>query len=236
MRIIEHPLPDFDERPANTNIQALVLHCSAHSAKEMIEVLRQKHLSCHYIIDTNGDIFQCVADEKRAWHAGVSQWRQMENMNHYSIGIELSSLSMGQNKYPLVQINSLISLANTLIKRYNIPNTNVVAHSDVAPQRKPDPGIMFPWKYLAKHQIGLWYDLESVKHEDETDIKTLLSAIGYDVSDISAASYAFCRHFLPHKVKKIANTNQLIKNVFPANFCLDAEDIPVLQAVRQAYR
>lgn len=235
MLIKKCPIAYFDERPSG-EIKALVFHCSTHPAAEMVEVLQQKCLSSHYIIGDDGGIIQCVAEDKRAWHAGVSRWRDMENLNHYSIGIELSSASMGQESYPDLQIESLIELSQHLIKKYNIPAQNVVAHSDVAPCRKPDPGIMFPWQYLAQHNIGLWYDAAAAKDETETDAAKLLAAIGYDVTDMAAAGYAFCRHFLPQRVAKVDDIQQLIENVFPADFRFSKEDLPILQAVKQIYR
>lgn len=235
MKIIQHPLPFWDERPQN--IDSLVLHCSSHQPEEMIKVLVAEKLSSHYIIGSNGQVFQLVPEEKRAWHAGVSCWRGVENLNHRSIGIELSSPSMGQDFYPTKQIQSLVSLCKDILRRNPaIEPQNIVAHSDIAPTRKPDPGIAFPWSELAQKGIGLWYDLADATKIKETDVAVLLSEIGYDTSNLSAASYAFCRHFAPQYVAKCSDIFYLIENVYPADFIFPPDAVPILQAVYHRYR
>lgn len=235
MKIIQHPLPFWDERPQN--IDSLVLHCSAHQPEEMIKVLSAEKLSTHYIIGSNGQVFQLVPEEKRAWHAGVSCWRGVENLNHRSIGIELSSPSMGQDFYPAKQIESLVSLCKDILRRNPaIESQNIVAHSDVAPPRKPDPGVAFPWQKLAEKGIGLWYDLADSRKVKETNVAFLLEQIGYDTSNLSAASYAFCRHFAPQYVTKCSDIFYFIENVYPADFTLPPDALPILQAVFYRYR
>lgn len=237
MKIIQHPLPFWDERPQAQDIDSLVLHCSAHEPEEMISVLTQQKLSVHYIVGSNGQIYQLVPEEKRAWHAGVSCWKGVENLNHRSIGIELSSLSMGQGDYPLRQILSLERLIKDILRRRpTIKPQNVVAHSDVAPTRKPDPGIAFPWQYLAAKGIGLWYDLADASKIDETNVVILLQQIGYNTQNLPAAQYAFCRHFAPHYVQKDADIQHLVDNVYPQDFVFPAEALPILQAVTYRYR
>ncbi len=232
-KIYQSPLPYYDERLHD--ICALVLHCSTHDADEMVEVLREKQLSSHYIIGLDGKIIQPVDDAKRAWHAGVSRWREMDNLNHYSIGIEISSPSMGQESYRDAQICNLIWLCRRLIRKYRIPPVNVVAHSDVAPQRKPDPGLMFPWQYLADSGVGLWYDLSDAKKVSEDDPAKLLSVIGYNIENISAASYAFCRHFLPQLVEKCSDIKWLLDNVYPSDYVFPLQYINVLKACAYKY-
>ena len=235
MKIIQHPLPFWDERPQN--IDSLVLHCSAHNPEEMIKVLVAEKLSSHYIIGSNGQIYQLVPEEKRAWHAGVSCWKGVENLNHRSIGIELSSLSMGQGDYPLRQILSLVRLIKDILRRQPaIRPQNVVAHSDVAPTRKPDPGIAFPWQYLADKGIGLWYDLADASKVVETNVAILLQQIGYNTQNLPAAQYAFCRHFAPYYVQKDTDIQHLVDNVYLQDFVFPAEALPILQAVAYRYR
>ena len=135
----------YDER--DTQIDMLVLHCSAQTGTEMLKVLNELKLSVHYILDENGELIQCVPEEKRAWHAGKGYWRGSEaSLNSRSIGIEISSPSLGQEAYSEAQINKLIPFCKKIIRKYGIPAQNVVGHSDVAPLRKPDPGVGFPWK------------------------------------------------------------------------------------------
>lgn len=233
-KIIQHPLPFWEEREG-APIEMLILHCSAHEPQEMIGVLTERKLSAHYIIGEYGQILQLVPEEKRAWHAGVSYWRGRKMLNRYSIGIELSSPSMGQEAYPAVQIKALSALCQQIMARYGIKAQNVLAHSDVAPTRKPDPGMAFPWQELAAKGIGLWYDLADAGKVAENDVAGLLTQIGYDTTDLAAASYAFCRHFAPQYVQKVDDIDALIDHVYPTDFTFPAECLPILQACAWKY-
>ncbi len=235
LQIIQKPSKFWNERPHGAPIKAVVLHCSAYNPAEMWQILQEKQLSTHYIIGTNGEIWQLVPEELRAWHAGTSSWREMENLNHYSLGIELSSPSMGQEPYPQVQIDALLELLSAITTRHNIPAGNIVAHSDVAPTRKPDPGLAFAWPTLAAHGYGLWYNLADAAKIATTDITALLRQIGYDTTDSAAAQYAFCRHFIPELVEKIADKDELTDHVYPPHFTLPPQYLPHLQAVAYAY-
>ena len=190
-------LPYFDER--KTGIDMLVLHCQAFDVKEAIDILHQYKLSSHYMIGLDGKIYRLVEDNKRAWHTktGASYWNGLDDINSRSVGIEICSLSLGQKQYTQKQINSALRLCKTLIRKYHIKKQNVVGHSDICPNRKPDPGICFPWKYFARHGIGLWYDIKDAKKVEETDESKMLSAIGYNVEDLTAAKWAFCKRFMP---------------------------------------
>ncbi len=209
MDIRQVPLKYWDER--NSNIDMLIVHCSAHNTNDMIDVLECCKLSTHYIIGLEGEITQLVSDEKRAWHAGVSYWRGKDNLNHRSIGVEISSLSMGQDKFNNQQIHSIEELFKRLIVDYNIQPQNIVGHSDVAPTRKVDPGIAFPWKYLASKGIGLWYDSD-FNGDIIQDEAYLLSKIGYNIDNLEAARCAFCRHFIPECIETNKNLSYLIEH------------------------
>lgn len=229
------PLPFFNDR--ESEIDMLVFHCSAQHTMEMIDVLRESQLSCHYIVDTDGSVTQLVADDKRAWHGGAGSWREVtDSINSHSIGIELSSPSLGQAPYPAMQINALIRLCRGLIAKYHIPSQNIIGHSDSAPTRKPDPGKAFPWQKLAQKGIGLWYDLQDAANAPTDNLKQLLSGIGYRTEteeDFSAAQYAFARHFLPDLVTTDADIYHLIRHVFPENvdFTTNEKLITTAQAV-----
>lgn len=217
MQILEHTLPYFNER--KKPISALVLHCSAHKGKELIECLAQNQLSSHYVVDENGQIIKLVEEDKRAWHAGVASWREInEDFNSASLGIEISNMSLGETPYLEAQIETLIFLCKEIIKKYQILPQNVVAHSDIAPMRKMDPGITFPWKTLAQNGIGLWYDVKNAAKIKENDVGTLLKQIGYKVDDKEetiAAAYAFRRHFLPEEVSIVNNIKELVETPYP---------------------
>ena len=133
------------------------------SEKRAIERLINKNskVSCHYFIRRNGEIINMVPDKFIAWHAGKSCWKNHKNLNDKSIGIEIQN-SGHLNKYEkfsIKQVKSLLFLTKILKKKYNIRSKSFLAHSDIAPNRKKDPGEKFPWKYLAKHKIGIWYNL-----------------------------------------------------------------------------
>ena len=221
-------LPYFNERPAK--ISALVLHCSAYDSKDMIEVLEKEELSAHYVVGLNGDVTQLVPEEKRAWHAGISSWREFNNLNHNSIGIEISSMSMGQEPYSERQINSLIELCQGIIARHHIPVRNVVGHSDIAPTRKPDPGAAFPWQKLAENGIGLWYDLNDAEKVKESNPEILLQKIGYNTENSAAAMCAFCRHFIPQEVAINPDIHDLLQHPYSEDFSLPEKYLPILKA------
>lgn len=228
------PSPYYNERPVGAEIDTLVLHCSAYSAPDMIEILHEKELSAHYIIGTEGEIYQTVDENKRAWHAGISEWRGKKNLNHTSIGIEISSPSLGQENYSEKQIISVIELCRDIISRHNISPKNVLAHSDIAPTRKADPNFCFPWQTLAKNGIGIWYNLNNSGNINLNNSLKLLKKIGYNINNPAAAKYAFCRHFVPDIIEK-AEIKQLEKCPYPKNFRFPSRYLPILKACAAAY-
>ena len=119
----------------------------------------QSKVSCHYLIKNNGEIIDMVPDLYEAWHAGVSSWRNFKSLNKNSIGIEFANRghNFKYNKFSKAQISGLVNLSKFLIKKYKIKSKNILGHSDIAPERKKDPGEKFPWDMLAKNKIGLWH-------------------------------------------------------------------------------
>lgn len=122
---------------------------------------KDSKVSSHYFIKKNGEILTLVPDLYTAWHAGISRWKNYKSLNRYSIGIEISNTGhrFNNESYSKKQINSVIKLSKFLITKYNIKEKNILGHSDVAPERKQDPGEKFPWKFLAKNKIGYWHNL-----------------------------------------------------------------------------
>ena len=125
----------------------------------------QSEVSCHYLIKKNGEILTMVPESYIAWHAGKSSWGSYKSLNKNSIGIEITNPGHEFNykKFTKKQINSLLKLSRFLIKKYNINLKNILGHSDIAPERKKDPGEKFPWKYLSQKEIGLWHTIK--EHE-----------------------------------------------------------------------
>lgn len=153
MIIIQKPSMHFDER--QSSISMIVFHATAtKSLEETFSILIDKEekprVSAHYVIDRDGAIYQLVDESKRAWHAGVATWGKIkEDLNSCSIGIEFQCPATGEqtfNEFTIAQIKTGIILCADIMKRYHIKPKNVVAHSDIAPGRKFDPGMTFPWE------------------------------------------------------------------------------------------
>ena len=158
--IINSPSPNFDSR-SDAEISLLVLHYTGmQSGAEALQRLcdEQAQVSSHYLIEENGDIYKLVDEEKRAWHAGVSYWNGNRNVNNISIGIEIVNPGheFGYRQFPQIQMDSVLQLCKQIIKQHQIAPRNVVAHSDIAPSRKCDPGELFDWQFLAEGGVGLF--------------------------------------------------------------------------------
>lgn len=226
------PLKHFNQR--RYPVEMLVIHSMAHGAEEGIARLDELKLSSHYVVDFDGTVFQCVDENDRAWHAGVSSWRGLEDLNSRSIGIEVCHRSLGQSRFNRRQIKSLIALCRGIIDRWRIAPDMIVGHSDIAPDRKPDPGRAFPWQELAAENIGIWY---GSRFSDEKDIVKMLASIGYDVSSpekVQASAYAFCRRFLPAKTTTMP-VRRLIDAPCPADCSKLLKDASFLRAVQNIY-
>jgi N-acetylmuramoyl-L-alanine amidase len=161
LRIVQCPSPNHDARPDGMPIDILVMHYTGMKTGE--EALARlcdpkAKVSAHYTVDRDGRIYAHVPEELRAWHAGVSYWAGERNVNARSIGIEIVNPGheFGYIPFADAQIAALIELSQGILARHPIPPARVVAHSDIAPARKEDPGELFPWKRLAENGIGLW--------------------------------------------------------------------------------
>ncbi|MEE2760473.1 MAG: N-acetylmuramoyl-L-alanine amidase [Pseudomonadota bacterium] len=199
MDIIEHPSPNFDQRPEGVEINMLVIHYTGMKmADEALARLCDPgaRVSSHYFITEDGKIYCLVSEVNRAWHAGVSFWRGETDCNGCSIGIELQNPGheFGYENFPEAQVQSLETLARDILGRHPIPPTNVVGHSDIAPARKSDPGERFPWRRLAGRGIGAWPESSGAR---DTGIAAgrLLADLGYQTEDLGAALTAFQRHY-----------------------------------------
>lgn len=191
--------PNYNERKADT-IDMLVIHYTdTIDIMESIDILTHpdKEVSAHYLIDINGDIIQMVDESMRAWHAGKSFWRGITDINSHSIGIELQNPGHGNGyvEFPDAQMDSLVVLCKDILERHEIPALNIVAHSDIAPARKKDPGELFDWAFLSRNGIGL-YPEAAANMDSPKAINDILIEIGYDpdVSDDERLT-AFKRHF-----------------------------------------
>lgn len=205
LKFIDAPSPNFDAR--DTEIDTIVLHYTGMlTGAEAVARLRDPaaKVSAHYVVEENGDIYRLVDEQKRAWHAGVGLWKGEANINARSIGIEIVNPGheWGYRDFPAVQISSVVSLLKDIFTRHAISPERVIAHSDVAPRRKEDPGEKFPWAALAEHGLTLApFDgdaSEGLSIAYENALRAL-SKVGYDapVGDHAAALLAFQRRFCP---------------------------------------
>ena len=157
--------PNFNSKKRKSKqIKFIIFHYTG--MKRELEAIKkltniQSEVSSHYLIKNNGSILTLVPDLYVAWHAGKSSWKSYKSLNQKSIGIEITNPGhkFGYKKFSKKQIFSLLKLSKFLIKKYKIGSKNILGHSDIAPERKKDPGEKFPWKYLSKNKIGLWHTL-----------------------------------------------------------------------------
>lgn len=216
LEIIDAPSPNFDARTAPPHM--LVLHYTGmKSGGDALARLRDPaaKVSSHYLVEEDGGIYRLVVEERRAWHAGVSFWRGEENLNGVSLGVEIVNPGheWGYRPFPEAQIDRLIALIDDIRARWDIPDQNIVAHSDVAPARKEDPGELFPWARLNEAGHGVWSPPQSAPGEPlkEGDVgvgvyalQAGLTRLGYDSApsgefDIHTRQIvtAFQRHWRP---------------------------------------
>ena len=161
--------PNFDVKKRSVkDIKFIIFHYTGMK-KENQAITRltntKSNVSSHYLIKNNGEILTLVPDLYVAWHAGVSSWKNYKSINKYSIGIEISNPGheYSYKKFSKQQIKSILKLSNYLGRKYKIKSNFILGHSDIAPDRKKDPGEKFPWKYLSKNKIGYWHNLNEKK-------------------------------------------------------------------------
>ena len=158
--------PNFDPKKRKANqIKFLIFHYTGMrtenaAIKRLTDI--KSEVSSHYFIKQTGQVITLIPELYIAWHAGRSKWKKHESLNKNSIGIEITNPghSFGYKKFPKQQIFSLIKLTKFLISKYKINKKNILGHSDIAPERKKDPGEKFPWKNLSKNKIGYWHSLD----------------------------------------------------------------------------
>ena len=219
MEVIAAPSPNFDARTAPPSL--IVLHYTGmQTGQAALDRLRdpEAKVSSHYLVEEDGRVFSLVAEERRAWHAGVSYWRGRRNVNADSIGIEIVNPGheWGYRAFPEPQVARVIDLLADIRTRWEIEDRDIVGHSDVAPGRKDDPGELFPWKRLAEAGHGLWAEQPPApgapigEGEEGAAVFALqagFTRLGYDLpptgrfdADTAAVVRAFQRHWRPGRV------------------------------------
>ena len=217
------PSPNHGERKGSGAVDMIVLHYTGMADQQA--AIRQlcnpaSEVSAHYVVLQDGYILQLVAEARRAWHAGTSSWAGETDINSCSIGIEIANPGHdhGYPAFPRRQIAAVTALCRSILTRHQIPADRVLAHSDVAPTRKRDPGEKFPWKVLADSGIGLWVPPAPIDQSGPffvlgdtnptiSEAQQLLARYGYAVNatgylDVETrdAVAAFQRHFRPERV------------------------------------
>ncbi len=167
-------------------------------------------VSAHYVICEDGTVHHMLNDYFRAWHGGIGKWGNINDVNSSSIGIELDN--DGTEIFSGLQMNSLLLLLDTLKRKYTIPAANFIGHSDIAPTRKVDPNVHFPWKQLSEKGFGLWWaDTSRMTVPQNFDHLQALRIIGYDIKDSSAAFGAFNRKYVQQdKIMTLPEPNKKI--------------------------
>lgn len=224
MRIVERPSPNHNERPGGRAPDMLVLHYTGMvSAAAALDRLCDPaaQVSAHYTVDEDGTVYAHVAEDRRAWHAGVAWWQGETDVNGLSIGIEIVNPGheFGYRAFPELQMQAVLALSKAIVERYGIRPLGVVGHSDVAPERKTDPGELFDWQMLAAAGVGYWPDARTVRTRLGADTEGDLQSIGRNLARIgyrwpaepgsagaapargqAAVLAAFQRHFRPASV------------------------------------
>ncbi len=205
MRFIDTPSPNFDARLLP--ITMIVLHYTGmQDGASAIARLRdiEAKVSSHYLVDEDGTVVRLVDEAHRAWHAGRSHWREIDDVNSASVGIEIVNPGheFGYRPFPPEQIAALLPLVAEIKDRHAITRGNIVGHSDVAPERKRDPGELFPWHELAKRRLALPRPTRNLMDPGWTEAGFCLALerFGYDVTNRMAAIMAFQRRFRPEMV------------------------------------
>jgi N-acetylmuramoyl-L-alanine amidase len=224
MNLIEAPSPNFD--PRKTPPDMIVLHYTGMtSGQQALDRLRDPaaKVSAHYVVEEDGRVFRLVPEERRAWHAGVSFWKGVRDINTASVGVEIVNPGheFGYRAFPDAQIAAVIELVADIRTRWMIDDSCIVGHSDVAPDRKDDPGELFPWKRLAEAGHGLWIEPPTApgaplgKGETGAGVFALqagFTRLGYDCAPsgtfdphTTAVVRAFQRHWVQSRFDGVAD-------------------------------
>lgn len=203
--ISQYPVKDsFSTTPwvgtTNFNLRkpnfVIIHHTAQKSCEQTFKTFTtpSTQVSAHYVICKDGTIHHMLNDYLRAWHGGVARWGNNSDINSSSIGIEIDN--DGTEPFTMEQISSLQRLLSILKKTYSIPASNFIGHADIAPTRKNDPNVNFPWKQLADSGYGLWWDdTTGISVPSTFNSLQALRIVGYDIRDTSAAIQAFKRKY-----------------------------------------
>ena len=214
--------PNFDPKKRKTNqIKYLIFHYTGmKTEKAAIDRLTdiKSRVSAHYLIKQNGEIITLVPDLYTAWHAGKSVWKNYSYLNKDSIGIEIVNPGHDINykKFSKIQLAALVRLSKFLIKKYRINSKNILGHSDIAPERKKDPGEKFPWKLLSKKKIGYWHNLNQNELIKNRNLKTSSKEKNLFLTNLFKIGYQ--KKFLYNSNFNRISFDQIISKAFQRRF------------------
>ena len=214
--------PNFDPKKRKTNqIKFLIFHYTGmKTEKAAIDRLTdiESRVSAHYLIKQNGEIITLVPDLYTAWHAGKSVWKNYTSLNKDSIGIEIVNPGHDINykKFSKIQLAALVRLSKFLIKKYRINSKNILGHSDIAPERKKDPGEKFPWKLLSKKKIGYWHNLNQNELIKNRNLKTSSKEKNLFLTNLFKIGYQ--KKFLYNSNFNRISFDQIISKAFQRRF------------------
>jgi len=214
--------PNFDPKKRKTNqIKFLIFHYTGmKTEKATINRLTdiESRVSAHYLIKQNGEIITLVPDLYTAWHAGKSVWKNYTSLNKDSIGIEIVNPGHDINykKFSKIQLAALVRLSKFLIKKYRINSKNILGHSDIAPERKKDPGEKFPWKLLSKKKIGYWHNLNQNELIKNRNLKTSSKEKNLFLTNLFKIGYQ--KKFLYNSNFNLISFDQIISKAFQRRF------------------
>lgn len=199
---------NFDLRKPNF---VIIHHTAQNSCEQTLKTftLERTKVSAHYVICKDGTVHHMLNDYMRAWHGGVAKWGNNTDINSSSIGIEIDN--NGFEPFEPKQIESLLTLLGVLKQKHKIPEANFIGHGDIAPTRKVDPNINFPWSLLAQKGYGIWFEPNlNIVLQNNLSIPYALAIVGYDIKDTSAAILAFKRHFRQDSTKHFTASDKSV--------------------------
>ena len=196
LKVIPNYSPNFNSKKRTSKqIKFIIFHYTgmkneSDALSRLTDI--QSEVSCHYLIKNNGVIVKIVPDLYIAWHAGKSSWKNYKSLNQNSIGIEITNPGHEHDykKFKKKQIISLLKLTKLLIKKYKINPKNILGHSDIAVQRKKDPGEKFPWEYLSKNKIGIWHRLNKQVLTKNRKLKTNKEEVKFFFNNLLKIGYS----------------------------------------------
>ena len=228
--MIECLSPNFNPRPGEGEVNMLIMHttCMADTQSALDRLCDPaSKVSAHYVIDEVGQVYHLVDERERAWHAGVAFWDGVTDVNGCSIGIEIAHPGPDENgegpEFSSNQWQALINLSQDIIGRHPIPAHRVLAHSDVAPSRKTDPGPLFDWQGLAKKGVGLWSDY------GEKDLASLSSTDLFELAPLQITGNE------PEKSQKVEQLQHALR-AYGYQITPDGVYGPATQTVMRAFQ